>query len=252
MTVRRWRRYGADRLFVVGRSGSPLGSIDLTSGKVDVVEAGHETEVRRAVQEYLRGDSDEVVVPRQHGPVDGLTVEDEVMLAAWFGAAISWGGTVNRREAGVRAHLERLGDIGWTVLHSVPIGLQGTVCAHVLVGPQGVFTVHRTGRPGQSVTVDGGSVMVDGRPTAAMRDAALEARRVRSMLISAGGHRVVVRPVLVVTGTLDVRGPGPSPGPVVLRSREVVGALRSMPETLRLDEQASMAQIARRATTWMP
>ena len=39
LTVRRWRRYGADRLFVTQETGAPVGSVDLQSGEVAGYEA---------------------------------------------------------------------------------------------------------------------------------------------------------------------------------------------------------------------
>ena len=46
LTVRRWRRYGADRLYVTQDSGRPVGSVDLQSG--EVVE--HVPQVRAALR----------------------------------------------------------------------------------------------------------------------------------------------------------------------------------------------------------
>ena len=34
LIVRRWRRYGADRLYVTADTGAPLGSVDLATGQV--------------------------------------------------------------------------------------------------------------------------------------------------------------------------------------------------------------------------
>ncbi|NHT19141.1 hypothetical protein G6556_15745, partial [Cellulomonas sp. IC4_254] len=70
LIVRRWRRYGADRLYVTAETGAPLGSVDLATGQV-AVEAdaaalegeGLEQAVRGAAQAYLRADVPELVVP---------------------------------------------------------------------------------------------------------------------------------------------------------------------------------------------
>ncbi|NKY12600.1 hypothetical protein HGA09_19685, partial [Cellulomonas hominis] len=70
LIVRRWRRYGADRLYVTADTGAPLGSVDLATGRVALQPgaadaAGVEAAVRRAAQEYLRADLPELVVPAE-------------------------------------------------------------------------------------------------------------------------------------------------------------------------------------------
>ncbi|WHP16888.1 NERD domain-containing protein [Cellulomonas sp. ES6] len=81
LIVRRWRRYGADRLYVTADTGAPLGSVDLTTGQVEsarsagsalggagldgagLEDVGLEDVVRGAAQAYLRADLPELVVP---------------------------------------------------------------------------------------------------------------------------------------------------------------------------------------------
>lgn len=81
LIVRRWRRYGADRLYVTADTGAPLGSVDLTTGQVasarpegsglggavldgaGLEDVGLEDVVRGAAQAYLRADLPELVVP---------------------------------------------------------------------------------------------------------------------------------------------------------------------------------------------
>ena len=62
LIVRRWQRYGADRLFVMGDTGARVGSVDLRSGEVTVDLPTLESGLRRAAQEFLRADSDELVL----------------------------------------------------------------------------------------------------------------------------------------------------------------------------------------------
>ncbi len=228
--------------------GSPLGSVDLTSGLVDLVEPEHEGQVRRAVQAYLRAEGDEVVVPQQHVAIEGLTVADEQLLRQWLGAPIMLGGPGHQVDQPVRAQLDRLGDTGWTVAHQVPVGLQGSSCPHVLVGPSGVFTVRRVGRVGALVEVDGAALVVDGVASNTLRDVVFEARRIRTVLVGATPCRVQVRPVLAVTGQLVTTGPASSP--LVVPASEVGEVLRRLEPTLRPVEQLALARAVRRESTW--
>ncbi len=246
--VRRWRRYGADRAFVVDACGSPLGSVDLTSGQVDLVEPEHDGQVRRAVQAYLRADGDEVFIPQQHSSVEGLTLADEQLLRQWLGAPIMLGGPGHQSVQSVRAQLERLGDSGWTVVHQVPLGLQGSSCPHVLVGPSGVFTVRRIGRVGAEVDVDSSVLLIDGVASNVLRDVVFEARRIRTVLVGATPCRLQVRPVLAVTGQLVTSHP--TTGSFVVPASDVGDTLRRLEPTLRPVEQLALSRVVRRESTW--
>ncbi len=251
LTVRRWRRYGADRLYVVAPTGEPMGSVDLVSGQVVVEDAADEHAVRRAAQEYLRADVPELAVPRQRGGPEGLSPADEELLAAWLGEVGSTTPPRTRREWTTRARLDRLGDTGWTVLHDVRIGLQGSTCQHVAIGPPGAFTITEHGRTEQVVRQDGGTLLVDGEPTSVLRDAALQARRVQRLLRDAGSIQVRVRAVVGV-GRLDPTSRVRPGAPLVVPRRDLPGVLHALPPVLSTAELAVVAKVSRRATTWLP
>jgi len=246
--VQRWRRYGADRAFVVDAGGSPLGSVDLASGQIDLVEPEREDEVRHAVQAYLRSDSDDVVVPRPSAPPDGLTLADEDLLRQWLGAPIMLGGPGPGHGTSVRAQTDRLGDLGWTVAHDVRVGLQGSVCPHVVVGSPGVFTVRGAGLVVAQVELAGSVLLVDGAPSTLLRDAVFEARRVEALLAAAASVHVPVRPVVAVTGRLQVTRPGR--GPLVLSADEVGDTLLALPTALRPGERLALSRAVSREQTW--
>ena len=245
--VRRWRRYGADRAFVVDSCGSHLGSVDLTSGEVDLVEPEHDGQVRHAVQVYLRADLDEVLVPQQRAPLDGFSPGDEQILRQWLGAPIMLGGPSHVFRT-VRAQLERLAEDGWTVVHQVPLGLQGSSCPHLVVGPPGVFTVRRVGRVGAQVEVDGAVLRIDGAPVTMLRDAVFEARRIRTLLVGDAPCRLHVRPVLAVTG--DLTTTGASFGPLVVPACDVDTILHNLDRTLLPAERLALSRVVRRESTW--
>jgi hypothetical protein len=241
LTVRRWRRYGADRLYVTQENGAPLGSIDLLTGAV-CCPADAEGEVRRAAQEYLRQDDAELVLPMS--PTD----DDEpgrlgVQLEAWLGVV---GPDRTGPGSPVGERLDLLADDGWHVLHAVPLGRQGDVVDHLLLGPGGVLTVAE--RAGRHVRVCGRAMTVDGRPVAHLRDAELEAERVGDRFAAAGCGAVAVGAVVVVQG--DVRTEGAVGEPLVVALSAVPGVFRAMPPVLDERHVRALASVARRRSTW--
>ncbi|MCR6493247.1 NERD domain-containing protein [Cellulomonas sp. P24] len=230
LIVRRWRRYGADRLFVMGDTGARVGSVDLRSGEVTVDLPTLESGLRRAAQEFLRSDSEELVLRLPDIDLDDPGVDP---------------GPVGTR-------LDRLTAYAWHVQHNVPMGRQGDVIEHLLIGPGGVYTVTVRSHPGSTVVVDTHVVRVDGRATSYVRDARLEARRARALLADAVGSQVVVRPVVVIeeAGELDL-APTTMPDDVlVLDGADVPGLFPRVPARLSADLIDRLAAAARARSTW--
>jgi hypothetical protein len=258
LTVRRWRRYGADRLFVTQETGAPVGSVDLQSGEVVVEHPALEAGVRQAAQAYLRSDvrtdTGALVLPVPATPTDALDALDQAALEAWLGS-VSRDTTelpVYRGERGssVRTRLSRLVDEGWQVLHDVPVGRQGTLLQNLVVGPGGILTVTEKDLTGSHVVVEGRVMTVDGEPVPYLRDARLEAARVQAALLAAAASGVSVRAVLVVQGQMDVRSPGSHDDVLVVPRSEVPSVFRLMAPRLGADRAAAIATLAGRRTTW--
>lgn len=249
LIVRRWRRYGADRLYVTGESGARLGCVDLQSGEVIVDQPAAEAGVRRAVQAYLRADVTELVLPLTlDRPLGSLDVLDGPPAPS---PATSTAESARRERGGsVRTRLDRLAQEGWQVVHGVPLGRQGTVVDHLLLGPGGIFTVTERAHPGRSVRVDRRSIEVDGRPVPYLRDVRLEAARVQGLLRSAVGSQLSVRAVLVLQGVLDLRPDALPDEALVVARHDVPGIFRGLPERLEAPRVDAIAAIARQRTTW--
>ncbi|MGN8244817.1 nuclease-related domain-containing protein [Cellulomonas soli] len=255
LTVRRWRRYGADRLFVTESTGARAGSVDLQSGEVVVDEPHLESMLRRAVQAYLRSDVTELVLPLP-GPRDALDALDEAAMRAWLGPDGAPELDADRRErmergnpVGVR--LDRLAEEGWQALHDVPLGRQGTVVEHLLVGPGGIFTICERRHPGQRVCVEGRRIEVDGRPVPYLRDARLEAARVQGLLHASGVAAVTVRGMVVLQGELELSQEPRTQDAVAVSRQDVPAVFRQMPTRLDPDRVAAITAIARQRTTWL-
>lgn len=246
--MRRWRRYGADRLYVTGESGARLGCVDLQSGEVIVDQPAAEAGVRRAAQAYLRADVTELVLP--------FSLDKHVgSLDALDGPPVQPSGSPapsGRRERGgsVRTRLDRLTQEGWQVVHGVPLGRQGTVVDHLLLGPGGIFTVTERAHPGRHVRVGRRSIEVDGRPVPYLRDVRLEAARVQGLLRSAVGSQLGVRAVLVIQGDLDVCPDAQPEEALVVARHDVPGIFRDLPERLEAPRVDAIAAVARQRTTW--
>ncbi len=247
LTVRRWRRYGADRLYVTDETGAHLGSVDLQSGEVAAHPDG-EGLVRRAAQEFLRSDGTELVLPMQR---DGIEEAEALrsQMEAWLGTASD--DETPARASSIGERLDRLAAEGWETVHDVPLGRQGTCVEHLLIGPGGLFTVTERRHPGRSVVGRGRAMTVDGKPVAYLRDARLEAGRTQDRLIASGCTQIHVRAVLVLQGELDldvVVGPN---DPLVVARHEVPGLFRRMPTVLEPAAVAALAKVARRLRTWL-
>lgn len=293
LIVRRWRRYGADRLYVTADTGAPLGSVDLATGRVALQPGaagaadapGVEAAVRRAVQEYLRADLPELVVPaetaaeagpepearRPHGrrARPAAPAEDPPAAPAGSAAAPAESERRGRHRADDLVHpyadgepraaeetlcerLDRLVLIGWHVLHDVPVGRQGSVVAHLLVGPPGAFAVaERPTAPDgpEQFALDGRHLSADGHGVADLRDVRLAAARAGSLLRAAVGSPVGVRGALVVHGPVEVHDPSRCDA-LVLPESAVPEAFADLPARWTSGRVDAVAAVARRRSTW--
>jgi hypothetical protein len=254
LTVRRWRRYGADRLYVTHGSGARVGSVDLQSGEVVVDDPLFEGGLRRAAQAYLRADVAELALTMPTTDVGDLHPLDEAALQAWLGGedwdSIEASALRGERGSSVHTRLERMGDEGWQVIHDVPLGRQGSMVEHLLIGPAGIFTVAERRHVGQQIVVDGRTFEVDGRSMSYLRDARLEATRVQGALLAAACAAITVRGVVVVQGDLEVRTVQPAHDAIVIARQDVQAVFRAMPARLDPARVAAIAHVARQRSTW--
>ncbi len=250
LTVRRWQRYGADRLYVTHENGQPVGSVDLQSGEVAAAHPTFEPELRRAVQAYLRLDLPEMVLPTQGVGEPEVIVDRELQAAmeSWLGTG---GDEVGPRASSVGERLDRLSEEGWETVHDVPLGRQGTCVEHLLIGPGGLFTVTERRHPGLRIVGRGRAMTVDGRPVAYLRDVRLEATRTQDRLLAAGCAQIHVRAVLVLQGDLDVDVLTTPNDPLVVARYEVPGLFRRMPVVVDDRRVQALAKVARRPSTWL-
>ena len=242
VTIRRWSRFGADRLYVMDDTGRRVGSIDLTNGEVLADSPALEEGLRLAAQEFLRADADEVTislslpdVPRAPRPPEG--VQDGEIVPA---------------DVPVGQRLDRLAADGWAVLHDVPLSRQGDVVQHLLIGPGGIYAITVHVVLGANVQVDRRSLYVNHRTVPYLRDARLQAQRLERVLGAASSTFVSVRAVVVVhTGALAAPRVTKMPeDALVLGRTDIPGVFRRLPRRLTDDDVLMLARVALRKDTW--
>lgn len=146
------------------------------------------------------------------------SVED---LRSWYAGAVG--------ERHVAWLLQQLGP-EWTVLHSVPVGTDGSDIDHVLIGPPGVFTLNTKHHQAKSVWVAGNVVQINGQYQPYVRNALHEARRAQKLLSRASGLTVEMTGVIVLVGTRHLaikQEPDASDVTIrVVRDSDLIGVLQ--------------------------
>lgn len=167
-------------------------------------------------------------------------------LRSWYTGAVG--------ERHVGWLLEQLGS-EWTVLHSVPVGTDGSDIDHVIVGPPGAFTINTKHHAGKSIWVAGNVLQVNGQYQPYIRNAFHEARRAQQLLARESGLTVEVTGIIVLVGARQLtikQEPDPSDVRIrVVRDFELVGALQQR----RAYSDAQLQRIvaaAVRPQTWSP
>lgn len=158
-------------------------------------------------------------------------------------------------EETIGAKLEKLEAHGWRVLHSVPIGENGSDVDQMVIGPGGVWTINVKNHPGKKIWVAPRQIRVDGHIVPYLRNSEFEANRVRKLLAAQLGWEPYVRSALVfMTGTLvpQVTIKGEPEHVEILDRMDVVRRLKRQPVRLSAEQVGAVFELARRSTTWVP
>lgn len=167
-------------------------------------------------------------------------------------------GTANS-ERKVAADLERLGP-QWRVLHSVPVGEDRPAISHLAIGPRGIFTLVSRGfrptRPQLMTDKVEAQVMTDaikihGESFPYVAEARAQAWRTSRVLSAAAGHRVFVRPAVVLVGVDEVRFYDLPDRVDVLPRRQLLRWLQRFPATLSSTDVTRIYSAARCGDTWI-
>lgn len=243
LTVRRWSRLGADRLVVTQDTGASVGWIDLRSGEVVVDSPEGEVLVRSAAQAFLRADVVELVLPQPRRAPDACAALGPAARSA--SAAVA----VGPQDEGTAARLDRLVEAGWLALHDLPVGLQGGLLDHLLIGPGGVYTIRSYVHPGSVACLSRTAIIVNGRSTNYLRDAQLERARIEHLLSAAAGLVVEVRSVIILDAVVFAPAARPDAALVVARD-DLPEVFRRVPTRLAATKVEAIRAAAGRRSTW--
>ncbi|GAA1115627.1 hypothetical protein GCM10009630_11400 [Kribbella jejuensis] len=163
-------------------------------------------------------------------------------------AGRSWySGALGEIEMGRRLH--KLGP-RWTVLHAVPIGIQGADIDHLIVGQAGVFTVNTKHHPGQRIWVAGRGFLVGGQRQHYIRNSEYEAQRVAQILTATVGWPVPVQSVIAVLGSASLNIKQPPVAVQVLEAGALIRWLKRRPPVLTGRQLDAVLGAVGTATTW--
>lgn len=152
-------------------------------------------------------------------------------------------------EIAVARILENLGP-EWLVLHAVPVGKGSSDIDHVLVGPAGVFTVNTKNHSGQAVWVAGRTLMVAGKKTRHLYNAAHEAARAARLLTAAVGFPVTVSGVVVIVQPKSLTIRTRPEQAAVVSAAQLLRWLRRRRPVLTQQEMARISSAAVQPGTW--
>lgn len=138
----------------------------------------------------------------------------------------------------------------WLVLHAVPVGAGSSDIDHVLVGPAGVFTINTKNHSGQPVWVAGRTLMVAGKKTRHLYNAAHEAARASKLLGAAVGSAVDVTGVVVILEPKKLTIKSAQDQVSVVTERQLLRWLKRRSQVLDPGQVSRIAAAAVLARTW--
>lgn len=156
-------------------------------------------------------------------------------------------------EEAVGSRLNRLIKDGWFVLHSVPVGNEGSDIDHVVIGEGGVYTINTKNHPGKKIWVAPHQIRVDGIVEPYLRNSTFEGKRASHLLSAEVGWEVPVKPVLVfLTGTFfpNVVVKKMPDDVMILDRTDIPKALLRAQKRLTREQALQVYEAARRSTTW--
>jgi hypothetical protein len=177
--------------------------------------------------------------------VERLVGRDPVEPAAraWYTGATA--------ERSVASRLTSL-PLGWTVLHSLPVGRNGADIDHLVVGPGGVFSLVTKHHVDASVWVAGRTVLVNGSSRPIVQKAEADARRVDCVVAGVLADPPAVRSVVAVVGAKRMRVRHSPKAVTVIRAEQLRRFLRSQPERLTPTEVCALVARFEDPATWLP
>jgi Nuclease-related domain len=288
--VRRWARYGHQRLYAETPGGTALGYLDVKTGRYHSDDLSNLPLLEKAIGDHLAGteprqvESDAPV--EEAGPL-AVDAPVEPALPAWEDISDHAAGSAVREQAlaardaqgkvrhflarafdvktderawrigaageqAVAAQLAKLGP-PWRVLHSIEVGDRDSDIDHVLMGPGGVLTVNAKNHPNTNIWVGGDTFMVNGQRVPYIRNSRHEAKRAGRLLTEQVGFPVPVLGVIAVVGAhkgFKIKKQPEDGEVVIVQRRRIRQYVQQLPNRLTAREIDAIHDAARRSTTW--
>jgi len=237
LAVRRWRKFGFDRLYVETSSGEDVGWLDVVSGHRQMRLAEYAEEFDQAVRDFLAAKSRAAqptarlptqragaagqTGPRAHGSdeakwddlaanVAGATLRakaaDFATRMSTAADSQSWHSLATEQrdwtmgaqgEEYVGTRLPELGPHGWRWIHSIPLGTRGADIDHLLVGPGGVIALNTKNLVEKIIRIYQYKIYIDGASSNYLIAARKDAKKAAEILSQACGFEIQVMPALV-------------------------------------------------------
>lgn len=156
-----------------------------------------------------------------------------------------------RAASGELAIVDALRQLGpeWVVVDSVPAKSGVESIDYVVIGPAGTFAIVVRNHVGGAMWVRENVVLVDGEPVSHIRDSEAAALRCAVQLSGALGEGVQVTPCLVLIGPRSVTVTRAPRRVAILSPRELKPWLRSLPNTVSLEQRERLHTAAIEPTT---
>ncbi|NUP51974.1 MAG: NERD domain-containing protein [Catenulispora sp.] len=272
LTVKEWKRYGKDRLYITDSTGGNVGYYDRQTSKLHVEDPDMQYRALAALTPFLSGDIRALAhVVESAPPASGTDLTNNIaggavseraaelspgrfqrIAAKLLGIrteATSWEvGAAGERRVGDR--LDRLKGHGWSVLHSIPLK-SGADIDHLIIGPGGVFTINTKHHPGARVTAKGDFVRVNGQLNHYIRNSRHEASAAARRLTSACRMPVGVTGVLAFVGVQSLSVKEPPVDVLIAPGERLERLFLTAPQTLSPDMQQRIYAVARRGEIWL-
>lgn len=282
LELRRWRRFGHDRLYVIADPDEQLGWVDLKTDEVHA-EEGQADVVRAAADKWRAA----AVTEASPAPPVELAEPLPAPEEPWIDLATNEPGAEARQQAlrklaaapvkntlarMIGVHTPQRGwrigakgeelvadelrkvakkDARWRFLHAVPVGRRGSDIDHVIIGPGGVFSVNAKHHPGADIRVSGDTFLVNGDRQPYVRNSRHEAARASRLLSEKCGFPVPVHGLIVTVNAKDVTIKTAPKDVQVLYRMHLAKWLLRHGEVLNEEAINAIFQMARRSTTWV-
>lgn len=263
MEIRRWNRYGHDRLYFRDDAGTQVGWWDLATATAHEVAPGwleRLTAEATAWTARQRSAPPPRPAPRTLEPVPPPVPVTDIAFtlpgsqlfahAAAEGPGSSWQkGIEGENVVADCLYAARQANPYWSFLNSVAVSETADI-DHVLMGPAGVFTINAKHHSNANVWVGGDTIMVNGQRQPYVRNARAEAKKAERFLCNACNFDVAVRPVIVIVGRGRLQIKAPPEDVLVLHHSRLTRFILELTPTLHPDTLNRILDTARRSDTW--